>query len=1149
MSVEKINEIFDIQAINKQVSEVIKKIESVASVMETTVSKITACNSQIAVSSNYDELTKAVGKFTKVNDEYVYQTKEMAQLQRTQIQLEQKLQQAYLETAKQVERVRQEVAEETKAIKDSVKAQREQEKAQQASSVSITEVIAQLKRQRDSVAELTAENKRLRDVAKSMDYNTQKAEIDQINTVINANTALIELNSDAYVKQKMNIGNYKTAVEGLDSIIKSLGAEMKRIAEAGGENSEEFKKLTAEFQHAQSQSAEFTAKIVELADGSIGLKKELREIKEQMQELAMAGEEDTAAYEQLTERAVELTQAINGVNDQIRNMEAPTAVFDSIMSGLNGLAGGFEVYQGAMGLIGLESEEFERIQATVQSAIAITNGLTAISAALDKDSAFMIGLKNAAQSKNVIVSKAATVAQWAFNAAMNANPIFLLITGLIAGLAALGAWAASTKEASAEQKRLNEVQKNAIDNYAKEKTEIETLSGKIKDGNATREDQSKMIAILNEKYGENFTKGKSMQEMEKAFIDNADAFVEAAIKRAEAQAAFELAIESQKKALEAGTKGAEEYVGWWGRLFRTEETEAKLAEERRAKEIADLEKQSQNYLKIQAEKQQAEQEAKAKSGELSDAEKKAEAEKTKNLETQTKKRVELRQRDQKATSDIETLKIQQQANVLKMIYDDETSSYDVRLSALINYENKEIELIEKRKNEQLADAKKTAKEKELIEQKAADDIRQIKEKNEADFTKLEQQAANKQIAALIIASDAKLSKVQNDADKEYAAAAKQYAKGELKEEEYQQKKLAIQRKYEDQMFVETIAAMQKRIGVMNIEPAEKERLAKELNQKLIDYNKWKNDAEIADDESAGQKKGEGQEQEKEKQKQLKDLQVQLAQEAFDAIGSITSSMFDRKIQQVDAEIEKLDEQKEHDLAVVEEMNISDEEKAARKEAIEVKAEAQKEKLEKKKQKLQLQQAKTDKANAMIQVAMNTALAVMRIWADVPKIDFGISTGVLTGAAIAMGAMQLAAIAAQPLPQYAEGTSDHPGGLAIVGDGGKKELVKTQNGNYFVTPDTPTLIDLPKHTQVLPDFNLALQNLSFTPVVGDDMPSQTERLEKRLEALEKAIKETTAAVVQNRPQMNINIDKNGLWETYERQKGRTKYINERLNINR
>lgn len=44
------------------------------------------------------------------------------------------------------------------------------------------------------------------------------------------------------------------------------------------------------------------------------------------------------------------------------------------------------------------------------------------------------------------------------------------------------------------------------------------------------------------------------------------------------------------------------------------------------------------------------------------------------------------------------------------------------------------------------------------------------------------------------------------------------------------------------------------------------------------------------------------------------------------------------------------------------------------------------------------------------------------------------------------------------------------------------------------PDTPTLVDIPKHAQVLPDFNLALRSLTFTSVVRDDVPSQTERLE-------------------------------------------------------
>lgn len=36
--------------------------------------------------------------------------------------------------------------------------------------------------------------------------------------------------------------------------------------------------------------------------------------------------------------------------------------------------------------------------------------------------------------------------------------------------------------------------------------------------------------------------------------------------------------------------------------------------------------------------------------------------------------------------------------------------------------------------------------------------------------------------------------------------------------------------------------------------------------------------------------------------------------------------------------------------------------------------------------------------------------------------------------------QLATIVAQPIPKYAKGTDNHPGGLAVVGDGGKHEAV-------------------------------------------------------------------------------------------------------------
>ncbi|MCY7794078.1 phage tail tape measure protein [Bacillus spizizenii] len=56
-----------------------------------------------------------------------------------------------------------------------------------------------------------------------------------------------------------------------------------------------------------------------------------------------------------------------------------------------------------------------------------------------------------------------------------------------------------------------------------------------------------------------------------------------------------------------------------------------------------------------------------------------------------------------------------------------------------------------------------------------------------------------------------------------------------------------------------------------------------------------------------------------------------------------------------------------------------------------------------------------------------------------------------------------------IPRYAKGTTagGHPGGLAILGDGGGPELFRTPSGFTGLSPGRDTLFNLPKGTQVLP----------------------------------------------------------------------------------
>lgn len=80
-------------------------------------------------------------------------------------------------------------------------------------------------------------------------------------------------------------------------------------------------------------------------------------------------------------------------------------------------------------------------------------------------------------------------------------------------------------------------------------------------------------------------------------------------------------------------------------------------------------------------------------------------------------------------------------------------------------------------------------------------------------------------------------------------------------------------------------------------------------------------------------------------------------------------------------------------------------------------------LAKKKAQIENKQAKRQKAIAIAQIAMNTAQAIMGIWAQVPKFDFGATAGILTGLVSALGLVQIAMVAKQPLPSasgYEEG---------------------------------------------------------------------------------------------------------------------------------
>jgi len=72
-------------------------------------------------------------------------------------------------------------------------------------------------------------------------------------------------------------------------------------------------------------------------------------------------------------------------------------------------------------------------------------------------------------------------------------------------------------------------------------------------------------------------------------------------------------------------------------------------------------------------------------------------------------------------------------------------------------------------------------------------------------------------------------------------------------------------------------------------------------------------------------------------------------------------------------------------------------------------------LDDKKADLEYKQAKRQKALSVMNIVMSTAQAIIGIWAQFPKFDFGATAAIMSGVVGALGAIQLATVLATPLP--------------------------------------------------------------------------------------------------------------------------------------
>jgi tape measure domain-containing protein len=184
--------------------------------------------------------------------------------------------------------------------------------------------------------------------------------------------------------------------------------------------------------------------------------------------------------------------------------------------------------------------------------------------------------------------------------------------------------------------------------------------------------------------------------------------------------------------------------------------------------------------------------------------------------------------------------------------------------------------------------------------------------------------------------------------------------------------------------------------------------------------------------------------------------------------------------------------------------------------------------EAKERELKLKQFRADQAAAIARVIFATAEKLMESALNPALIPY----------IVGLSALQIGAIAAQPVPEFAEGTKGKPfqGGKAIVGERGVEKVV-TESGKVYFTPPTATLVDLPKGSQVIPNHALSKQEIYWGSMQSGRQSSSSSPMIGKLDEL--------GSILKGLPITQLNMDERGFEKFIRTPRRTTKILNNRF----
>jgi len=897
-------------------------------------------------------------------------------------------------------------------------------------------------------------------------------------------------------------------------------------------------------------------------------RQESRAYQEAATKLGLAFDINSEQFQKFRTEVGKGVDDIKDIKDSIKLAASDTKGLDRLIGAAQGLTGAFSVAQGAAALLGDENEELQKTFVKLQAAMTILNGLQAIQNELkNKDSVFSKAInflrgqetkltiaQTEAQAANAVATNAGAAATSRLGLAMKAlgiGAVLAVISGLVYVFNKLGE---ATEEAGRKQKLLNDVIKESKTAYSEAIKEVSTLKNEVqlaKDGFISKDE---VVKHYNETVGKAAGQVKTLSEVEEKITKDGPAYIQMMFQKAIATEAFkkaaEAAVDAETTSIKDNLTAIDIIKTSFTGLF--ESTTDKILDATNISKKTKFQKDSDDFLEI-AKNAQDKAAQIAKDSKLNLFDNKGD---NKGNNDAAKKAQDDAKKSAKDAFDELKAEAEERIKIFKKIADNEKNNYYLRLVGLENYQKEQKELIETEQKYLLNVPKITAGEVQKINGDAKRKLNELEfdagQQRIAIIKKNaeEEKAVTEQLRNEIDRTDNKdaqkdtITKNTNEPYLKFAETNaleykidienlnKSLQQKKISIKEYNEEKAKIDEKYEERSLSNQIENNKalidnlqgKGIDVTDLlkKQAELEMMFSDLTTKHFIENEEKKAA---------------------KRKEIQDKSIELFNEVSKLFETAVLAGYDREKNEIQDQINAREEQKTKEIEAVNAEGISAQEKANKIAIINTRAQAQKEQLERRQRQIDLERARFERAFNIGQIIAKTAIAVI---AQSEKLPF---SAPLVALVASIGAIQLAAALAQPLPKFAKGTKDSgKAGFAIVGEEGV-EQIETKDGKKFLTPDVPTITYLPEHTKVTPKNELMLQKARETALYNSLKPIEynvnNTQQQLQIEKLENLMQQTVSAI-KSKPVAHITNTWKGVETSYQGVNGWTKYINRYIN---